>query len=1149
MNTQEKKTYSYYAFISYSRKDEKWAKWLQQKLETYRIPSKLRKQDLNIPQKLYPVFRDKTDLTGGKLLEVLHEELDQSQYLIVICSPNSAGSPWVDKEIRHFVEQGRDSYIIPFIVDGEPMADDPAQECYPESLRSGSESEILGISVKELGRGKAFLRVVAALLHLKFDQVVMRDRRRRMKQWAAASAACLCLLIGVLAGVWHYMPHSAYYADIVYCYEVPQGVHPLTRAERMGCEQYYRIVKLKGKVVRLEVLNSLGNLVEIPAASAEESYASIDFFYEGSRLSRVEQRGASGVVRLVGAYSSNLKAVDFQKPDSGQAFALSTGQGGLGMSFDWTTTTKSEVTRCINSYDENGYLIETRYMRDNRNTPVADNNGNYGLRYEREASGQTKSVTGLDENGNPHNSRYGYAMYIYTYDENGRNIAMEYFDADGQKARNEFGYCRTEFVLDKFGNVLSYKYFDEQNALCNRKDGYAQTEIQRTSQGFIAEMRALDADGEPVCSKTDGTHAYRCFYDENGYIGRVEYFDTEMRPTYHSSGYFRIEGDDGSGDRPAGKFYFGVDGTPVCEKNSGCFGMLNEWIDELLYRTTYVDAGYRPMMSRYGYASFEHSYNSDGNLIKEAYFDVDGRPMRSKNNFASVEYEYDEMGKLIRKVYKDEQKERCIRTGGYAECVFAYDERGNLVSEKYYDAEENPVVTSGGYHEIRREYDDHGNEIRTECRKVDGNLMTNYNTSSCATVERRYDEYGNILEISYYDADGQPEQVVGISRIFMEYDARGNTVRVVESPWGGDEEVDNPFTRITVLEHDDRDNLIRCAFFHTDGQPYPDANNDAAYLVAYDNQDRPICYEYFDADGNQTSATEFAYNERHQTIRELYYFPGAEPGSMELAYQYWYSYDDAGTSERLEYRDADGNLTMCDGNYAVRERGYNMTGEVIEEAFYDENGNLCLYLDDYAILRLEYDALGNKTREMYYDQNEKLFAVNEFSYNTKGWRLSVAYMDGEGNLREVKNTSSRIEYQYDANGWLISRTEYDLEGNAHAVTADLVSIAEVIAGGQAALAGIQAGDLLLKYGDWELFDYANVDEAGDSFQKVAGETRDKGKILVTGRENKDKTAVEFYAIHLGPGTADIRIVDDPRSFEWIEYVYTQYENWKEENGW
>lgn len=49
---QERKRFSYYAFISYKREDEKWAGWLQKQLETYRIPSIIRKQNLNVPKNL-----------------------------------------------------------------------------------------------------------------------------------------------------------------------------------------------------------------------------------------------------------------------------------------------------------------------------------------------------------------------------------------------------------------------------------------------------------------------------------------------------------------------------------------------------------------------------------------------------------------------------------------------------------------------------------------------------------------------------------------------------------------------------------------------------------------------------------------------------------------------------------------------------------------------------------------------------------------------------------------------------------------------------------------------------------------------------------------------------------------------------------------
>lgn len=96
MDTQQ---YTYYAFISYQRKDEKWAKWLQRKLENYQLPVANAKETSNKKSKyIRPVFRDKTDMTVGPLPDALKDALNQSRYLIVICSPNAVQSPWVNDE-------------------------------------------------------------------------------------------------------------------------------------------------------------------------------------------------------------------------------------------------------------------------------------------------------------------------------------------------------------------------------------------------------------------------------------------------------------------------------------------------------------------------------------------------------------------------------------------------------------------------------------------------------------------------------------------------------------------------------------------------------------------------------------------------------------------------------------------------------------------------------------------------------------------------------------------------------------------------------------------------------------------------------------------------------------------------------------------
>ena len=88
--------YRYFAFVSYSRKDMPWAKWLQKKLQNYMLPSKLIRTHKGLPKRITPVFRDQQDISGNVLENALHQALDDSRYLIVICSPNSAKSIYVN---------------------------------------------------------------------------------------------------------------------------------------------------------------------------------------------------------------------------------------------------------------------------------------------------------------------------------------------------------------------------------------------------------------------------------------------------------------------------------------------------------------------------------------------------------------------------------------------------------------------------------------------------------------------------------------------------------------------------------------------------------------------------------------------------------------------------------------------------------------------------------------------------------------------------------------------------------------------------------------------------------------------------------------------------------------------------------------------
>ena len=52
--------YEYLAFISYSHVDIAWAKWLQESIEFYKLPTYIYDKHPKLPQQLRPVFRDET---------------------------------------------------------------------------------------------------------------------------------------------------------------------------------------------------------------------------------------------------------------------------------------------------------------------------------------------------------------------------------------------------------------------------------------------------------------------------------------------------------------------------------------------------------------------------------------------------------------------------------------------------------------------------------------------------------------------------------------------------------------------------------------------------------------------------------------------------------------------------------------------------------------------------------------------------------------------------------------------------------------------------------------------------------------------------------------------------------------------------------
>lgn len=133
-----KPTYIHDAFISYSRIDKEFARKLDKALKNYKPP-----KDLRVPQRNLNVFRDEEDFTGVEYHESVARHLKDSAKLIVLCSPNSRKSEYVNDEIRQFAETSGADNIIPILVSGIPNNEaKPGQEdemAFPETLSSAME--------------------------------------------------------------------------------------------------------------------------------------------------------------------------------------------------------------------------------------------------------------------------------------------------------------------------------------------------------------------------------------------------------------------------------------------------------------------------------------------------------------------------------------------------------------------------------------------------------------------------------------------------------------------------------------------------------------------------------------------------------------------------------------------------------------------------------------------------------------------------------------------------------------------------------------------------------------------------------------------------------------------------------------------------
>ncbi len=189
---------TYDAFLCYKHGpvDSPVAKALQQRLEHFHTTN-------HEGEKIQPfrkVFLDEGELAAcADFGQQIYDALKNSKWLVVICSEDTPLSPWVELEIKTFLEIHREtdgeaarSRILTVLTSGEPEASIPA--CLQEEGKMPFAADIRGENLPQILKnlkGDAFLRLAAAMLDRPFDALKQRQKVYFLQRVAAVTAVFL----------------------------------------------------------------------------------------------------------------------------------------------------------------------------------------------------------------------------------------------------------------------------------------------------------------------------------------------------------------------------------------------------------------------------------------------------------------------------------------------------------------------------------------------------------------------------------------------------------------------------------------------------------------------------------------------------------------------------------------------------------------------------------------------------------------------------------------------------------------------------------------------------------------------------------------------------------------------------------------------
>jgi hypothetical protein len=677
-------SFKYFAFISYSHEDKQKAEQIQKKLSEYKLPIILHKEHPELPENVCPIFRDDTHLTTGFLSEEIREALEQSKFLIALCSPNSAkpnkeNKHWVNEEVKYYKKIGRTRYIIPVIIDGEPHSANSDNECFcPELLNFPGGDELLGIDMRpnkkkkntlvklikrKLGipdeddlEEKGIVHIFAKMIGMKKDDLWEHNKKQQKREaykkiFNAAAFFISILIIGLTVYFMNFHVFHKYYVDYV---EKTIQKKNGTDVEFIGL----------GKLSKKEIKNR---------------YRHYKFDYRGGKLRKIVYENSVGVPKEIESIIH---------PDRPKIQELE-------------YNPKTKCLQAINSLNEYGSIL-VKFCYEQKGN-VIDIKGNDGVPiglparttpanyYEQDVVGNVKSVN--------------IKSFKYERNEDGYITKKMYFKTNGAEfySKDLDGVSGFEFILDELGRPIQVWYLGIEGDSFERqesKDGIAGYFLNYDEDYNICKTVFVNSDGTPFFNKhvNSGTCIIKYEYENGNLIKEINCDESEnVFNNLNGQAYVKKEYDEkgniiSCSSYDENDFYLEMEKYVYDKKGN-------------VIETAFYNQNKKNYLTKEKYAIIKNKYNTKNLLIEENYFDENGAPSLCKELYAKKVLAYNKTGDLVKIQFFDENDISCSNSDGYSVINYTYTENHKRKEQKFYIDNLKSQNNPNGFFNITYKFD------------------------------------------------------------------------------------------------------------------------------------------------------------------------------------------------------------------------------------------------------------------------------------------------------------------------------------------------------------------------------------------------------------------------------------------------------------